>query len=1243
MRLLPSVESFLLGICILCLLAFSSSSFAGTKWALSIGIDDYKSQKIRDLKGCVNDVLLMKSLLIEHFEFPEENVKILIGSEATHEGIIAAIREHLIRNVTADDIVVLHFSGHGSQVKDEVNGDEIDGWDETLVPFDSRENGIFDITDDQINGLLSELTAKTDHVIFFLDSCHSGSGIRGGAMVREIERDNRTPPAALDYALSIKGAETDGMRLKGSKYVLISGCLPHEMSNESEYGGRRHGALSWYLYNSLMAAGNGSTYRSVFEDTAVAVTSDFSSQHPQIEGPGQNVELFGLKEFSPRFFARITKTNGDHVILSAGKTQLVGKGAILGVYPPGTTDFDTETIARLEVTSARYFESDAKVVSGGNLHVGSKALLIEPRYSIDPIPFYVDPIVTKRLPVFLSSLGKMPIFKILGEDEKDSARLLLSQVDDRLVIRGGDLRDKFPPIPIDTKELSQRVEDQVKQIGHWLSVKELVNRSRGAAKVGFSLRRVGEPENTPTPHDVSAEEHLVLRVSNGNSYPLFVYILDISSDGSIALLYSSDGEPIPPQISRDLAEIKTFVPSKFYAVSDTFKVIATSEQIDPSVFPQGAIRDVAYQPPQLTCGETDDEKGLIKRNLLTPHCNPLQDFLSLVVHGQRGAVVVPPKSWATAEHTLRIRDSQITHLGFALHLDKPVQKAMIENTSRKICSEGTSNNCMAISSIDKKGTEWELINKKATRGEKEYIKSIGAVFDEAYELLEKVPGTFRVEPLFEVPMEQPEIFNESLDDRGEKSSEDEMPEPFARKDDQWSLKMIRAEEAWGLLRREKGAKAGAEAQGIMIAHIDTGYRRHPEVWTEHFKDRPVRPDLGHDYYSDADDPWDPLLNSHPLDNPGHATASGSVIVSPPGCQIKDPDGCVSGVAPGAQLIPLRVHRTVAQINTHNMTKAIRDVADGKIDGKPQLISIAMGGPPSISLKKAVDRAAENGILIIAAAGNNVKTIVWPARFKNTVAVAGVNVLCKPWSGSSAGNRIDISAPGQDVWRASMFKADGSELASGINTTTTLQEPTYDIWMGNGTTYATGHTAGAAALWFAYHKDEPVFKQITDNGMIVSVFKKALASSAWQPTDSNPPDTHCDSTDWTPELYGEGILDAVSLLEAPIESTLELTITTRRGSILLPLFGSIYPEGTDANRIDSDYFGIFGKTAPQTRKRGGIDRFETELMLHYTLDKDVRRTIDSLTWQHKDLDPYISIKEALQKINLSSKFRKALDG
>jgi hypothetical protein len=1222
-----------------CLLGLPSSSIAGTKWALLIGVDEYKSKTVPDLKGCINDVRLMENLFIERFGFPKENVKTLLGMEATHQGIVTAIQQHLIANVTAGDIVVLHFSGHGSQLRDEIEGDEIDGWDETIVPYDSRQDGIFDITDDQLNGLLTALTSKTDHVIFFLDSCHSGSAVRGGATVREIKRDNRPPPAVPKYAVSSKESVNEGIRVNGSKYVLISGCLPHEMSNESEYEGRYHGALSWYLFKNLMAAKTSSTYRSLLEDTAAAVTSDFFSQHPQIEGPGQNVELFGTNEFSPQYFARIVEVRGNRVFLSAGKTQLVGRGAILGVYPPGTIDYEhTELIAKLEIITADDFESQAKIVSGGGVLVGSKALLIEPSYSTEPIPFYVEPLILNKLPHLLSFVNEIQSLKVLEENEKTSARLILSKTDGYVSLQGGDLKNKFPPVSMEDEDLSSRIENQIKQTAHWMNLKGLLNRATDAAKVTLSLRRKRDPTHFASPYEVSPNEHLIIRATNSNKYPLFLYILDISSDGSVALLYSSGSEPLLPDSSKDLVEINTFVPPGFSWVSDTFKIIATSEQINPMVFPQGLIRDVALKRPSLSC-DNASESNITTIKTTPKKCNPLQDFLSMVASGQRGSTVVPSDSWGTDEQTIRISKPNITSPGFTLHMDKSVAPDTFIHTTRKICNGVDDNSCFDAIYVNKQGTEWGLIKRGVKRGNTPSAQSIGAVFDEAYNLLDTVAGSFRVEPLFEVPMAQTEIFTKVVHADGRKRSfSAEKHEPLARDDERWSLKMIRAEEAWELLRQKNGAKVGAEAQGILIAHIDTGYRQHPEVWTEYLGERPIRPDLGHDYFTGEPDPWDPLLNSNVLDNPGHATASGSVIVSPPGCQVPDPDGCVTGVAPGAQLIPLRVHRTVTQINTHNMVKAIRDVASGRIDGKPKLISIAMGGPPTLSLKKAVDKATENGVLIVAAAGNNVKTVVWPARFKNTIAVAAVNVLCQPWSGSSAGSRIDVSAPGQDVWRASMFESDGSILPPADNGSQYKNAPTYDIWMGNGTTYATGHTSGAAALWLSFHKNDTQFQAIADNGQIVSVFRNALTASAWQPSSNNPYGTHCEtSAGWDSDLYGEGILDAASLLEAP----LRVTQTTQGESELLPLFGSLYSNEIDSERIESDFYGIFGKPVPHDKKRGGIDRFETELMHHYTLDAEVRRSIDSLTSPHREIDPYTNIKSALLKKDISSQLREAL--
>jgi len=113
------------------------------KLALLIGINDYVSDEVSDLEGCVNDVEDMKNLLTGTFDFPEQNIVVLKDQEATHKGIVSAFESHLIKKAKNDSIVVFHYSGHGSQMKD-TNGDETDDLDESLVSHDSRTEGVFD-------------------------------------------------------------------------------------------------------------------------------------------------------------------------------------------------------------------------------------------------------------------------------------------------------------------------------------------------------------------------------------------------------------------------------------------------------------------------------------------------------------------------------------------------------------------------------------------------------------------------------------------------------------------------------------------------------------------------------------------------------------------------------------------------------------------------------------------------------------------------------------------------------------------------------------------------------------------------------------------------------------------------------------------------------------------------------------------------------------------------------------------
>ena len=175
----------------------------GVKRAVLIGIDDYHDDSnVTDLKGAVNDVELMQTLLVGKFGFDPDNIVVLTNEQATHQAIVSTISSHLGQS-QAGDVALVHYSGHGSQMFDS-DGDEPDRMDETIVPHDSRQGGVFDISDDQINDLMSQLSAKTDNVVFVLDSCHSGTAARAADALgldrtaRFTPADQRPPPQSND-------------------------------------------------------------------------------------------------------------------------------------------------------------------------------------------------------------------------------------------------------------------------------------------------------------------------------------------------------------------------------------------------------------------------------------------------------------------------------------------------------------------------------------------------------------------------------------------------------------------------------------------------------------------------------------------------------------------------------------------------------------------------------------------------------------------------------------------------------------------------------------------------------------------------------------------------------------------------------------------------------------------------------------------------------------------------------------
>ena len=169
------------------------------RWALLIGIDSVRvparaaaAPRVRQRHDGVDgraDERVVRLRLPAHRNHAADERR------ATREGILAAFDE-LVEKAGPDDVVFVHYSGHGSQMREAIPGSEPDGLDETIVPGDARGRTTptrKDITDNELNRLLWSLTAKTPRVTMVFDSCHSASITRDVfvAPVRGIDADLR--------------------------------------------------------------------------------------------------------------------------------------------------------------------------------------------------------------------------------------------------------------------------------------------------------------------------------------------------------------------------------------------------------------------------------------------------------------------------------------------------------------------------------------------------------------------------------------------------------------------------------------------------------------------------------------------------------------------------------------------------------------------------------------------------------------------------------------------------------------------------------------------------------------------------------------------------------------------------------------------------------------------------------------------------------------------------------------------
>lgn len=246
------------------------------KWALVIGISNFKEKSIPKLKYSTKDANDFYKYLINEANFRKDHVRILLDEDATQRRILEEIGDNYLARVTEpDDLVVIFISSHGSP-------SQLDALKKAnyLIAYDSDPKALFSsgIEMQKVNAILKD-RVRSERVLLVLDACHSGN-VNVNKNAKGIYRVGNFDAQAL---------------AQGSGQMVICSSAPDEQSWESKR--YENGVFTRKLLENLRKHGPATPLSeavkgSVF-DTNQEVKQDYPGmrQNPQVHSAWEGEDL----------------------------------------------------------------------------------------------------------------------------------------------------------------------------------------------------------------------------------------------------------------------------------------------------------------------------------------------------------------------------------------------------------------------------------------------------------------------------------------------------------------------------------------------------------------------------------------------------------------------------------------------------------------------------------------------------------------------------------------------------------------------------------------------------------------------------------------------------------------------------------------------------------------------------------------------------------------------------------------
>lgn len=553
------------------------------KHGLIIAIGDYPEEGGWPDISSENDVPhvmgAMKSLGIQN-----ANITLMQDSKATKQGILDAF-SNLSRKVSGGDFIMIHFSGHGQQMID-LNGDELDGLDEAIVPYNSAvyfqeefNEGQYLITDDKLNEIITELRIKagaTGKVLLVLDSCHSGTGTRGFGRTR-----------GTDVIMAPRGfspSENNEQTFLGSQTVDSSlapmasyfGASAQQLNYETlDDQSKSVGSLTYAVCSAISSMRQNMSFAQLFDKVRIRMKVTSPRQVPQWEG-NSDIMLLDGKMGNDEILYPLNSKEADHLVVEVGTINGVHKGSIVEIVD---------------------MESGTSIVQGNVAEAGlsSSQISLVKEVEFESKGYYAVKVKKKACPPIKCTVGYESgidnLEKIMEELSSNgivevnqvSPDLFISSCDDQTIsleTRNGYIIHNSKLDRLNSQSLQKAIASFTQA-----DFLRTYNSKSSKIKARLEIVSVDDQSNGVTDYSkIAIGEKIKLKVTNLGSKPFYYTVLDIQPDNQMNLLIPAvqtgnsaedhylepDGEYITPY------DIRIGEP----AGSETLKLIVSKTPID---------------------------------------------------------------------------------------------------------------------------------------------------------------------------------------------------------------------------------------------------------------------------------------------------------------------------------------------------------------------------------------------------------------------------------------------------------------------------------------------------------------------------------------------------------------------------------------------------------------------------------------------------------------------------------------